>query len=57
MLGFQGEIKLIDFGVSIYKWMLPYEKVKQIGSPCFMAPEIFLRQYLSLSFIDHTTNK
>lgn len=50
MLGFNGEVKLIDFGVSAFKWMLSHETLKQIGSPCFMAPELFLSQYFFIHF-------
>jgi len=38
MLDKEKKIKLIDFGVSIWKWMLPYESNNFIGSPCYMAP-------------------
>lgn len=38
MLDDDGKVKLIDFGVSTWKWLLPYESNKVIGSPCYMAP-------------------
>jgi len=40
MLDGEGKIKLIDFGVSTWKWMLPFENKSLIGSPPYMAPEI-----------------
>jgi serine/threonine protein kinase len=45
MLDKAGSVKLIDFGVSIWKWMLPFESNSFIGSPCYMAPEVVLRKY------------
>jgi protein kinase A len=38
MLDSNGVIKIIDFGVSTWKWLLPYESNNVIGSPCYMAP-------------------
>ena len=38
MLNAEKIVKLIDFGVSIWKWMLPYESNSCVGSPCYMAP-------------------
>lgn len=47
MLDSNGVVKLIDFGVSTWKWLLPYESNNVIGSPCYMAPEIFQQKYMS----------
>lgn len=43
MLDQNGKIKLIDFGVSIWKWMVPYENKCCVGSPGYMAPELIRR--------------
>ena len=44
VLTHDNKAKLIDFGISIWKWMLPYETNNCIGSPCYMAPEMVLKQ-------------
>lgn len=31
-------IKIIDLGVSTFRWMLPLDQNQIIGTPCFMAP-------------------
>ena len=41
-----GRVKIIDFGISIWRWMLPLEKNSCVGSPCYMAPEVILRRYV-----------
>ena len=49
MLTAELEVKLIDFGVSTWQWLLPHEPAKLVGSPCYMAPEMFhLEYHLSL---------
>ena len=50
MLDGEGNAKLIDFGISTWKWMLDYQSSSQIGSPCYMAPEMVLRQYSTAYF-------
>lgn len=45
MLDEKGNAKLIDFGVSTWKWLLYYEPCKVIGTPYYMAPEIFQNKY------------
>ena len=50
MLDGEGNAKLIDFGISTWKWMLEYQGYTQIGSPCYMAPEMVLQKYLTAYF-------
>jgi serine/threonine protein kinase len=38
MLDNEGNAKLIDFGISLWKWMIPYQSKSFMGSPCYMAP-------------------
>lgn len=38
MLDEFGNIRLVDFDVSIFKWRIPEEKRSLIGTACYMAP-------------------
>lgn len=40
----EDDIKLIDFGVSIFKDQIALEKRRLVGSACYMAPEIILNK-------------
>lgn len=40
----EDDVKLIDFGVSIFKENIAAEKKMLVGSPAYMAPEIILNK-------------
>lgn len=44
MIDQHGDIKVIDFGVSISEYQIRYELEDSVGTPHYMAPELIRRK-------------